>query len=70
VEPAPAGEPALQGAAAVDYRGGAYALGRTGDGYAIWDTKTGGQPILTFPSTPEAWDQAWGAYQRLEGGSA
>jgi hypothetical protein len=70
VEPAPAGEPELQGAAAVDYRGGAYALGRTGDGYAIWDAKTGGQPILTFPSTPEAWNQAWGAYQRLEAGSA
>lgn len=69
-EPAPAGEPELQGAAAVDYRGEAYALGRTGEGYAIWDTKAGGRPILTFPSTPDAWNQAWGAYQRLEGGPA
>jgi hypothetical protein len=69
-EPAPAGEPELEGAAAVDYRGAAYALGRTGQGYAIWDTKTGGPPILTFPSTPDAWNQAWGAYQRLEGGPA
>jgi hypothetical protein len=69
-ETAPAGGPELQGAAAVDYRGSSYALGRTGQGYAIWDTKTGGPPILTFPSTPDAWNQAWGAYQRLEGGPA
>jgi hypothetical protein len=69
-EPARKTEPAagsdLQGAAAVDYRGGAYALGRTADGYAIWDATTGGQPILTFPANPEAWNQAWDAYQRLE----
>ncbi|HJV04862.1 MAG TPA: hypothetical protein VJ868_06330 [Actinomycetota bacterium] len=56
----------LRGAGAVDYRGRAYALGRTAGGYAIWDTITGGDPILTFPPTPEAWNQAWGAYQRLE----
>jgi hypothetical protein len=59
--------PELRGAAAVDFRGHAYALGRTAEGYAIWDTTTGGEPILTFPATPEAWNQAWGAYQRFEG---
>jgi hypothetical protein len=69
-EPASAPDgPDLRGAAAVDYRGRAYALGRTAGGYAIWDTTTGGDPILTFPATPEAWNQAWGAYQRLEGAS-
>lgn len=67
VEPSRGDEPRLEGAAAVDYRGAAYALGRTADGYAIWDTTTGGGPILTFPSTTDAWNQAWGAYQRLEG---
>ena len=60
-------EPDLEGAAAVDYRGSGYALGRTAQGYAIWDVGAGGEPILTFPATPEAWNQAWGAYQRLEG---
>jgi hypothetical protein len=57
-------EPNLEGAVAVDHRGRRYALGRTG--YAIWDPTTGGQPILTFPATPEAWNQAWDSYQRLE----
>jgi hypothetical protein len=68
-EPTPAAKPGpgLERAAAIDYRGRAYALGRTADGYAIWDVNTGGEPILTFPATTEAWNQAWGAYQRLEG---
>jgi Protein kinase domain len=67
-EPASTAEagPELEGAAAIDYRGGAYALGRTAGGYGIWDATTGGRPILTFPATPEAWNQAWDAYQRLE----
>jgi hypothetical protein len=68
-EPTPAARsgPGLEGAAVIDYRGSAYALGRTADGYAIWDVNSGGQPILTFSATTEAWNQAWGAYQRLEG---
>jgi hypothetical protein len=56
----------LVGVSALDFRGAGYGLGRTSTGYAIWDLRAGGQPILTFPLTPEAWQQAWQAYQQLE----
>jgi serine/threonine-protein kinase len=63
---ADAGAGLLAGALAVDYRGAGYGLGRTAGGYAIWDLRTGGSPILTYPLTGEAWQQAWQAYQQLE----
>ena len=63
---APAGEPDLVGAVSVDYRGAGYALGRTSTGYALWDLRVGGQPILTFPLSAPAWQQAWQSYQQLE----
>lgn len=58
----------LHEAVAVDFRGVRYALGRTADGYAIWDTAAGGSIIRTYPLTKEGWDQAWRAYyEELEG---
>jgi hypothetical protein len=62
----PPGEPELVGAVAVDYRGAGYGLGRTSTGYALWDLRVGGQPILTFPLTAASWQQAWQSYQQLE----
>jgi hypothetical protein len=56
----------LAGVVSLDYRGVGYGLGRTSTGYAIWDLGAGGQPILTFPLSAEAWQQAWQAYQQLE----
>ena len=56
----------LMGVVALDYRGAGYGLGRTTTGYAVWDLKAGGQPVLTFPMTAAAWEQAWQAYQQLE----
>jgi len=58
----------LQGATAVDFRGIRYALGRTSDSYAIWDTAAGGSVIRTFPINQEGWEQAWRTYyEELEG---
>jgi hypothetical protein len=62
----PPGEPDLVGATSIDYRGAGYALGRTSTGYALWDLRVGGQPVLTFPLTAGAWQQAWQSYQQLE----
>jgi serine/threonine-protein kinase len=62
----PPGEPDLAGATSIDYRGAGYALGRISTGYALWDLRVGGPPILTFPLTAEAWQQAWQSYQQLE----
>ena len=58
----------LQGATAVDFRGVRYALGRTADAYAIWDTAAGGAAIRSYPLTDEGWREAWKAYyEELEG---
>jgi hypothetical protein len=65
-EASDAGAGPLDGAESIDYRGAGYGLGRTAGGYAIWDLRTGGAPVLTFPLTPESWPQAWRAYQQLE----
>jgi Protein kinase domain len=62
----PGEPPPLEGVTDLDYRGAGYGLGRTTTGYAVWDLGHGGQPILTFPMTPEGWGQAWQAYQQLE----
>jgi hypothetical protein len=60
--------PAFAGAVSIDYRGVRYALGRTNDGYVIWDSAAGGAPIRSYPLTQEGWQQAWTAYyQELEG---
>jgi hypothetical protein len=56
------------GARAIDFRGVRYALGRTEDGYAIWDTAAGGAQIRAYPLTQEGWSQAWREYyEELEG---
>lgn len=59
------GDP-LAGAAAVDYRGSRHVLGRTPDGYAIWDLSVGGTPLRVFPLTVEGWTEAWSAFQDME----
>lgn len=59
------GEP-LAGAAVIDYPGSRYVLGRTSDGYAIWDRSLGGTPFRVFPLTVEGWTEAWSAFQDLE----
>jgi serine/threonine protein kinase len=64
-QPTSAG-PSLDGLVAVDYTGATYALGRIANGYAIWDLRTGGPPLLTFPLSAQSWEQAWQAYQQLE----
>jgi glycerophosphoryl diester phosphodiesterase family protein len=58
--------PPLFGAVEVDYRGSGYALGRTRDGYAIWDQTAGGAPRRVFPLTIEGWTEAWHTYRELE----
>lgn len=58
----------FQGAVGVDFRGNRYALGRTSDAYAIWDTAAGGTVIRTFPQNQQGWEQAWQTYYvELEG---
>lgn len=60
--------PSFPGATSIDYRGLRYALGRAGDGYAIWDSAAGGAMIRTFPLTEEGWREAWRTYyEELEG---
>lgn len=56
----------LSGAVAVDYRGARTVLGRTSDGYALWDPMVGGPPIRAFPLTAEGWAEAWSAFRDLE----
>jgi Protein kinase domain len=56
----------LTGAVAVDYRGAGYALGRTSGGYAIWDLAAGGNPVRVYQGSPDAWTEAWQAFQDLE----
>jgi tRNA A-37 threonylcarbamoyl transferase component Bud32 len=58
--------PLLVGVVFLDYRGTRYGLGRTQDGYAIWDLRAGGTPLQTWPIRPDTWDHAWAAYQRFE----
>jgi hypothetical protein len=60
----------LTGAVAIDYRGTRSILGRTVDGYALWDPTVGGPPIRTFPLTAEGWEEAWNAFRHLEAASA
>jgi hypothetical protein len=59
------GDP-LASVAVIDYPGSRYVLGRTSDGYAIWDRSVGGAPLRLFPMTVEGWAEAWSAFQDLE----
>ena len=59
------GDP-LAGASVIDYPGSRYVLGRTSDGYAIWDRSVGGVPLRLFPLTASGWTEAWRAFQDLE----
>lgn len=58
----------LAGATVIDYRGSRYALGRTADGYAIWDRTVGGEALRLFPLTAEGWVEAWQDFQAREAG--
>jgi hypothetical protein len=58
------------GALAIDYQGSRYALGRTGDSYAIWDLSTPADPIETYSLSQDGWTQAWNRYRELEGPGA
>jgi hypothetical protein len=60
------GQPPLDGATAIDYRGSRFAVGRTADAYGIWDLPAGGGPVLTFPLSHEGWAEAWRTYQYWE----
>jgi hypothetical protein len=60
------GEPLLMGVVFLDYRGQKYALGRTGDSYAIWDLQAGGYPMQAFVLQDAGWQDAWARYQELE----
>jgi hypothetical protein len=59
------GQP-LAGATVIDYRGIRSVLGRTSDGYAIWDPTVGGEPVRRFPLTAEGWAEAWEDFQARE----
>ncbi|MGH2673940.1 MAG: hypothetical protein ACRDKA_01530 [Actinomycetota bacterium] len=61
-----AGRDPLIGAAAIDYRGARFVLGRTVDAYAIWDPSVGGAPRRLFPLTADGWAEAWREYRALE----
>jgi hypothetical protein len=50
----------------IDYTGTRFVLGRTPDGYAIWET-AGGEPVEVFPITQEGWTAAWLHFRELEG---
>jgi hypothetical protein len=58
------------GVVQVDYRGSRFLLGRTSDGYAIWDTSAGGAPLERFSLSAEGWAAAWQRYRELEGPGA
>jgi hypothetical protein len=51
----------------IDYTGARFLLGRTADGYAIWEMAAGGEPQEEFPVTQEGWAAAWLRYRELEG---
>ena len=55
------------GMVVTDYTGSSYLLGRTTDGYALWQIG-GGAPQQVFPLTSEGWTLAWTRFQELEGG--
>jgi hypothetical protein len=59
--------PEYAGMASIDYTGTAFLLGRTADGYAIWDMASGGEPREVFPITQEGWATAWLRFRELEG---
>jgi serine/threonine-protein kinase len=50
----------------MDHPGQRYGLGRTANGYAVWDLRAGGRPIRLFPLTDAAWQVAWATLQELE----
>jgi hypothetical protein len=52
----------------IDHRGKRYVLGRTSDGYAIWDANLGGRPLRRFPLTSQGLAEAQFAFEQLEGG--
>jgi Membrane domain of glycerophosphoryl diester phosphodiesterase len=58
--------PEYAGMASIDYTGARLLLGRTADGYAIWDLLSGEQREV-FPLTQEGWTAAWLRFRELEG---
>jgi hypothetical protein len=58
----------LEGAVTIDFVGTRFALGRTDQGYAMWDLGTGGAPLSSYPMTDEGWREAWSAFRALEPG--
>lgn len=59
--------PDYAGMASIDYTGTRFVLGRTAEGYAIWEMLAGGEPREVFPATQEGWTAAWLRFRELEG---
>ena len=53
----------------IDRRGQRYVLGRTSEGYAIWNAGLGGRPLRRFPGTLPGEAEARYAFEQLEGGT-
>jgi serine/threonine-protein kinase len=58
--------PPLVDVFAIDFQGTRFGIGRTANGYAIWDMHAGGPPVRVYPLAAESWDAAWATYQELE----
>lgn len=58
--------PPLADLVAIDHHGTRFGLGRTPEGYAVWNLITGGEPVRRFPLTDEAWHEAWRMFHELE----
>lgn len=46
----------------IAYLGRVMALGKSSEGYAMWNMVTGGQPVKTYKENPAGWNRAWTNY--------
>ncbi|MGH2673941.1 MAG: protein kinase domain-containing protein [Actinomycetota bacterium] len=58
--------PPLADVVSLDHAGTRFGLGRTANGYAIWDLEAGGRPVRLFPLADQSWAVAWQTFQDLE----
>ena len=61
------GRPVPLGATSIPHRGRRYGLGKTEEGYGVWDLALGGPPARTFAQDQEGWAQAWVYFQQMDG---
>ena len=60
------GRPVPLGATSITHRGRRYGVGKTDEGYGVWDLALGGPASRTFELNEQGWVEAWVYFQQMD----